>query len=227
MSMTPRTTTLLGVALLVAGCQRAERLATADTGTTVRAVAEAPGELATRREAQETLDRALLAFERKESALAKSELKDAAAFIRTEAQEAAGEGQAALRRAADDLDALGERISKGQVRSAGEFVTASLAVNRAEAAFHLQRAKDLLAKAENTRAGEEITMTVDHLERAAKDAGRQADTVITSAIARARTLAGELMKGVSAVPDEVTTVTGGLSNAIGRVSGSVKVKKES
>lgn len=218
--------TLLAITVVAAGCQRGERREPADTGAATRAVTESPGALATRREAQEALERARLAFERKDSLVAQSELKDAATFLRTEAQQAVGEGQAALRRAAGELDALGDRIAKGELRSAAALVTASLTVNRAEAAYHLQRAKDAVAQAANTRAAEELTMTVDHLERAAKDAGRQADTVVASAIAKARTLASELTTGVAAVPDEMTKVTDGLSNAIVRLGGDLKVKKD-
>lgn len=226
MSIATRTSTLAALAVLVAGCQRDQRREPVDSGTTGRAIAESPGALATRREAQEALERARLAFERKDSLLAKSELKGAATFLRTEAQQAAGEAQAALRRAADELEVLGDRIAKGQLRSGAALVTASLSVNRTEAAYHLQRAKDALATAAHSRAADELTMTVDHLERAAKDAGRQADTTITSAIANARTLANELMKGIAAVPDESKKVADGLSIAIARLGGDVKVQKE-
>lgn len=224
MSIATRITPLLVLAL-VPGCQKTERGASLDTAA-VAAVAESPGALATRHEAQEALDRARLAFERKDFAVSKTELADAAAFMRTQAQEAAGDAQASLLRAADELDALGDSISKGQVAAIASLDRASLSVNRAGANFHLQRVKDAVANRDNTRAGEELTITVDHLERAAKDAGRQTDAVIRTAIADARTLAGELMKGVGAVPDEMTKVTDALANAIGRV-GAVSVTKES
>jgi hypothetical protein len=217
-----RITALLALAL-VAGCQKTEQ-STLDTAA-VPAVTEAPGALATRHEAQEALDRARLAFERKDFTVSKSELADAAAFMRTQAQEAAGEAQAALQRAANELDALGDSISKGQVVSVAALDRVSLSVNRAGATFHLQRVKDAVTNRDNTRAGEELTIAVDHLERAGKDAGRQTDAVISAAIAGARTLAGELMKGVGAVPDEMTKVTDDIANAIGRV-GAVSVTKE-
>jgi hypothetical protein len=221
-----RTTTTLTLAVLVAACQRTAQHPPADTGRSLRTVVESPGALATRRETQDALERARLAFERKDARLATFELKDAAAFIRTEAEEVGSEARAALRYAADELDTLVTRIAKGDVRSAAPFVTASLTVNRAEAAFHLQWATDALAKADNARAADELTMTVDHLERAAKDAGRETDPVIDSAIADARTLAGELAKGVAAVPDERMRVTEGLANAITRFDAFVKVTKE-
>lgn len=227
MSIATRTTTLLALSAIVLGCQRTEPRTAADTQVAPRPLTESPGALASRRETQDAVERARLAIERKDLQSAKSELTDAAAFLRTEAQQAAGDVQTLLRRAADDLDGIGNRIANGQVKSVAALVTASLAVNRAEAAFHLDRAKDAIANAENTRAGEELTMTIDHLERAAKDAGRESDAVIRSAIADARTLAGELMKGVTATPDNRTKVTDGLANAIARVGASVKVTKES
>ena len=62
-----RTMTLLVITVVAAGCQRGERREPADTGAATRAVTESPGALATRREAQEALERARLAFERKDS----------------------------------------------------------------------------------------------------------------------------------------------------------------
>ena len=60
-------------------------------------------------------------------------------------------------------------------------------------------------------------MSVDHLERAAKDARREGDGAVQAAIADTRTLAGEMVKGVAAAPDEITKVSEELERAITRL----------
>ena len=60
-------------------------------------------------------------------------------------------------------------------------------------------------------------MSIDHLERAAKDARLHADPAVLTAIADARTLAAEMVMGTIAVPDEVTRVTAEIGRAIRRI----------
>lgn len=67
-------------------------------------------------------------------------------------------------------------------------------------------------------------MSVDHLERGAKDAGRLADAAVQAAVADARTLASEMMKGTAAVPDEARKVTEQLETQIRRLGADVAAK---
>ena len=220
----------LATVVIVAGCNGPEaRPATRDTTPAAPAVIESPGALATRHEAQESLDRARAAFEQKQFQTMRAELADAAAFLRTEAQEAEGDAAAPLRRAALELDSLAARVATGAAPTVSAVNRALINTNRAEARYHLLRAGDAITNGDNQLAGEELTMSVDHLERAAKDAGRPADAAVRTAIADARTLAGEMLKGVGAVPDEAWRVTEQLERAIGRIGGGVRerVRKES
>ena len=225
-SLTSKAPKALTVVLFVVSCQRTELPLPADTTAREPATAESPGALFTRHEAQASLDRARVAFQRKDLEASRSELADAAGFMRTEAQEVGGDARETLRRAADELDSLAARVAKGEVRTTKTLDRFSLCVNRAEATHHLLRAKDAIAKGDHTRAGEELTMSVDHLERAAKDAGQQTDAAVRAAVADTRTLAGEMLKGVHAVPDEVTKVTEELENAILRLDATARVTKE-
>jgi hypothetical protein len=59
----------------------------------------------------------------------------------------------------------------------------------------------------NGCAGEELLMSVDHLERAIADLGQPADSSALRAIASARSLALEMTKGMAAVPDEERRVS--------------------
>lgn len=230
MSRNTRTTTLLGaLAVLGASCARGPEVGSkSDTTQPAPVVTASPGALATRREAQETFDRARAALQTKDFATAKTELTDAAAFMRTQAQEAEGDARSALERAAAGFDTLVAQVSSGNVRPA-MLDRAFARANRAEAEHHLLRAKDAVAKQDNARAGEELTMSVDHLERAMKDAGGQADADVKSALADARSLAGEMMKGVAATPEKAKKVTDQLEAQIRRLSSDVaervKVRK--
>jgi hypothetical protein len=231
MSRNTRTTTLLAaLAVLGASCTRGpEAGSKSDTAQAAPPVVTAsPGALASRREAQETFDRARAALERKDFTSAKTELANAAAFMRTQAQEAQSDAKAGLERAAAAFDTLATSVSTGTVQ-AKTLDRAFASANRAEAEHHLLRAKDALAKNDNARTGEELTMSVDHLERAVRDAGRQADAALKSAMADARTLAGEMMKGAAATPDEAKKVTDQLGDQIRRLGGEivegVKVRK--
>jgi len=217
MPITTRISAIVAV-VLVAGCKGPEaRPANSDTIHTAPAVVESPGALATRHEAQESLDRARAAFERKQYAVMSAELADAAAFLRTEAQGTQGEAGVPLRHAAAELDSLAMRVATASPPTVRLVDRALVNTNRAEARYHLLRAGDAIANGENQRAGEELTMSVDHLERAAKDAGRPADAAVRTAIADARTLAGEMMKGMGAVPDEALRVTERMEHAIGGI----------
>ena len=231
MSSNTRSTTLVGVlAVLVMSCAREPKAESkADTAQAPsRVVTASPGALATRREAQETFDRARAALQRKDFAAAKTELGDAAAFMRSQAQDSQGDDKPALEGAAAGFDSLAALVVTGNVQSK-TLDRAFARANRAEAEHHLLRAKEALTKSDNGRAGEELTMSVDHLERALQDAGRQADAAVKSAMAEARTLAGEMMKGVAAAPDEAKKVTDQLTDQIRRLgsdfSESVKVQK--
>ena len=214
---TIRTALLLATGVIIGSCTVDDRTLTTDTGGNAAVLTESPGTLATRHEAQESLDRARLAFERKYFDLVESELSNTAAFIRTEAQESDGEARETLRRAADVLDMVGARVSRGQVKDIATLDRASLDVNTAEAKFHLLRSKDAIAARDNVRAGEELIMCVDHLERAAKDARRENDTAVQTVIADVRTLAREMMTGMGLVPDEITHMTEAVESVIDRV----------
>lgn len=218
------------LALIGSGCAKGpEAGAKSDTAQVpTRVVTASPGALATRREAQEAFDRARAALQQKDFTTAKTELSSAAAFMRTHAQDALADAKPALERAAAAFDTLATQVSTGNIQ-AKTLDRAFASANRAEAEYHLLRAKDAVAKTDNARAGEELTMSVDHLERAMKDAGRQSDAAVQRALADARTLAGEMMKGVAATPDEAKKVTDQIADQIQRLdaflAAGIKVQK--
>ena len=181
-------------------------------------VVESPGALASRREAQESFDAAREALVRKDFEGAATALSDAATFYQVEARTAPLDAKQALDRAGDALDSLAARVAHGEVRSPAALDRVVANAHAAEAWLHLIRGHAAVLKRDNVRAGEELVMSVDHLERAAKDAGAHADSLVRSAIADTRSLAAEMVKGMEAVPDETARVTDEIERAMGRIA---------
>jgi hypothetical protein len=69
-------------------------------------------------------------------------------------------------------------------------------------------------------------MAVDHIERAAKDAGETLDAAARGALDQARMIGAELMRGAVAVPADVKRATVALGRQIGRFGRTPQVRKE-
>ena len=219
---TSRTVRRLRAGLLCAAIAACGRSAPPTADTTVRArvpleVIESPGALASRREAQESFDAARAALVRKDFEGAATALSDAATFYQVEARTAPLDAKQALERTGETLDSLAVRVAHGEIRSADSLDHVFANAHGAEAWLHLLRAHAAILKRDNARAGEELVMSVDHLERAAKDARAQSDSLVQAAIADTRSLAGEMVKGMEAVPDEAARLTDEVERAVGRI----------
>ena len=177
-------------------------------------VVESRGALATRREAQDLFDRAQTALVRRDYATEANSLLSASDFFRTEARNASEEARSALERAAQHLERLADRAGKREPHPVRLLACAFAEAHGAEALHHLFRAKEAIAARDNVRAGEELAMSVDHLERAVRDVGLRADTTTQTAIADARSLAVEMMRGMAVVPDEEFRVTEEIGRAV-------------
>jgi hypothetical protein len=163
-------------------------------------------------------DAARDAFVRKDLESAATALSDAATFIRTEARAAGGDGAQALDRSADEFDLIAVRVAHGEIHAPDALNRAFAHAHAAEALHHLLRAHASVLKRDNVRAGEELLMSVDHLERAANDARLQGDSLVEAAIADTRSLASEMVHGMDAVPDEAARVTDEIETAVRRIA---------
>ena len=209
---------LLCVAL--AACSRTEAPHAGDSAASVRVpleVIESPGALATRREAQESFDNARDAVARKDFEGAATALSDAATFFQREARDAQPDMKQALDGTSEELDSLAVRAAHGELRTVDALDHVFARAHAAEASLHLLRAHAATIKRDKVRAGEELVMSVDHLERAMKDGRLQSDSAIQAAIADTRSLAGEMVQGMEAVPDEMARVTDEIEMAIRRI----------
>jgi hypothetical protein len=175
------------------------------------------GALATRHEAQASFDRARDALVAKDLALASRELADAAAFMRKHAEEGEPGAKASLQGASKELETLSRRLEQGEAQTIRTFDRVVANANRAEGQHHLMRAEAAMAKREYPLAGEEMTMAVDHLERAAHDLGGGDHPAAEVAVANARAFAERLMRGAAPTRDEARTVRGQLEDELRRL----------
>jgi len=186
----------------------------------------APRQLHFRSEAREKVlrgattltDAAREALVQKDFESAAAALSDAATFIQAEARTAGVDAKRALERSAEEIDLIAVRVAHGEIHAPDALDRVYAAAHAAEALHHLYRAHTAMLKRDNVRAGEELVMSADHLERAAKDARLQADSLVQAAIADTRSLCGEMVKGMEAVPDEAARVTGEIESAIHRIA---------
>lgn len=201
-------TLMLGVAFAT-GCGRAEQSKTETTATTATttppSVTAAPAEttlsagaIGRRSEAQDHFDRARAALAKKDMKTASTELRDASTFMRERADSATGFAKALSARSASELDSLARDVETSSAIPVVRLDHAFAHANRAEAERHYALAARAWSQRQATRTGEELTMAIDHLERAAKDAGLTLDSAATEAMTRARTVADSQLQGGTA-----------------------------
>ena len=192
--------------------------------TPVPLVREAPGALAARREAQESFDRARAALLREAFAESARELANASAFMRTHAEEAEIGAIAALQGTSKELEMLSGRLARGEPLTVRTLDRVFANANRAEAQHHLTRAVAAMAEGKYPRAGEELIMGVDHLERALRDLRRWPDPEADAALADARLLADLLLRGDVPPRVEAERVTGQIEAELRRLCGIIDVE---
>lgn len=233
--MRERFTLPIGALLLVAvvvGCRREREARTEDTAAAAPAAVATPkaettttasaGTLARRNEAQDHFDRSREAFLRKDAKATAAELRSAAAFMREQANDAAGQTREHVTASAREFDRLAQDAERSAPSSAKRLDYAFARANRAEAERHNASAVSAWAKKDTARTGEELTMAVDHLERAARDAGQTLDASAKSAVGQARTVASEMMRGFVTVPADVERTTSALRAQIARLGARIE-----
>ena len=196
---------LLGAAV-AGGCRQAEQssgeaTATSTPGAVVTTRSDttlSAGAIGVRSEAQDHFDRSRAAFANEDMKTAAAELHDASVFMRERADSATGFAKALAARSAAELDSLSSKVGASAVTSPASLDHVFAHANRAEAERHFALATRAWAQRQATRTGEELTMAIDHLERAAKDAGLAADTAMTSSLVRTREVANGLLQGGTA-----------------------------
>ena len=163
-------------------------------------VIEAAGALASRQEAQEFFDRAREALVAGSSSSASTSLHEASGFFRERTELAKAGAQVGLERAAADLALLAVVLEGGDTVSLAQLDLTFARAQIAEAMNHCLLAKDAIQKSEPGRAGDELTMAIDHFERATRDARVEPDAWERASLRRARRAASGLFQGDATSP---------------------------
>lgn len=194
---------LLGV--VGGACGRPEESKTSTTAATSAASAStarettlSSGAIGTRSEAQDHFDRSRAAFLNKDMKTSAAELHDASLFMHARADSASGFARALAARSASELDSLARDVATSSKMSVARLDHAFAHANRAEAERHYALATRAWSQHQPARTGEELTMAIDHFERAAKDAGISLDSAATDAMERARSVADGQLQGGTA-----------------------------
>lgn len=210
------------VAVSAVGCGPSEEARRKADSAVAAAAAAAQAKVATqagevlgaRREAQMYLDSARASFVAKNRAVASKALRDAAAFTRQQADSAIAPAKQALISSAEELETLASRVTKGTVKSVKTLDYAFARTQLAEAQLHCTRALNAWHATNAAATAAEITMLVDHFERAATDAGRPLATTTQQTITAARTLADKLTHGNSVAPADVESTLAAMDKEV-------------
>ena len=221
------------LAVLVASCGPADDSSTPATArsepprrpTTIQSPgALTTAALATRREAQESFDRARDAIVQADLATAATELEAATAFMRTHAEEAELGAKASLQGASKELEMLAQRLARGERQTTRTLDRVFANANRAEGQHHLTRAEAAIEKHAYALAGEELTMAVDHLERAAHDLRGGHNPTAEVAFTTARALAERMLQGAIPARGEVRAVKEQLADELRRLCALIEAE---
>ena len=208
--------------LVVASCSRTPA-SKPDSSAVV--VEESPGALASRHEAQDCFDSARTAFVKRDYEGCITRLAEAAAFFRAQSRAAEPDARPALDAAAEVIETFLANVAKRRDRSARDLDRVYAQAHAAESGMHLSHARAALATGDSVRAGEELLMSVDHLERAARDAHRPSDPAVRRAVARTRPLATRMVKRTSTLPDDVNKASREIETAMRRIVASIEVPR--
>jgi len=183
-----------------------------------------PSPLATRKEAQESFDRARAALVRGDYDESARQLGEAAAFMRSHAAEAEIGAIAALQSSAKELQMLVERLERGEPLTTRLLDRVVANANRAEGQHHLTRAAAAIEHYDYGDAGEELLMAVDHLERSALDLRRPNDAEADPALSDARELGRSMLQGGVPTGDDARHVIRQLEGELRRLCAIIDVE---
>jgi hypothetical protein len=102
---------------------------------------------------------------------ASKQLREAAGFFREHTERGMADAQVELEQSATELRQLARELASGKATSVKQLDCAFARAQKAESDNHYFRATDALKKNDSSRAADELTMAIDHFERAAKDGG--------------------------------------------------------
>jgi hypothetical protein len=126
---------------------------------------------------------------------------------------------------ARELDKLATDVETNMIKTKRSLDYAFARSQRAEAERHHADAVAAWARKDMARASDELTMAVDHFERAAKDAGSVLSAGTKNVLTDTREVAGQLTKGVGFVPEQVGKVIEAFGKEISVLGAKIEKQK--
>lgn len=186
----------------------------------------AAGTLALRSEAQAHFDRTQDARARQDAKAMATELRAAARLFRGYSDSVAGELGGQIVETSRELENAAREADSGRVPAADLLIRTFARANRVEAERHHAKATKAWAAHDTVRSGEELLMAIDHLERAAKDAGVTLDSAQRAELDRGRTLGASMLNRSPPAANEVDRSMAGIGTRITRMKARL-ARKES
>ena len=173
---------------------RSQRSATSTAPRAPAAVtASAPERpMANRREAQPFLDSAAVLLARGDTSTAVAQLHRAAALVQVDANQPSGSASGPLLALADRIDRFAGGLARRDMARMPSLAHISALLNLAEANRHLALASVACSTRSRESIYDELTMALDHVERAARDGRIALAPPTRNAIAEVRQVAAPL-----------------------------------
>lgn len=149
------------------------------------------------------LDHARQAFVEVDAAKAAAELRKAAAYLRTAAQDAADRTRHALTASGKELDQLARRMEQGAVKSVADVDAAAGRAYHALAEYQNAKARQAWADEQRHRAGQFWHAAATALERATVRTEAGFRNTTQEVVRESRLLSGKLVEGTGFVTDEI------------------------
>ena len=132
------------------------------------------------------------------------EIRKAAEILKQESGKATGTVQKSLLAAGEGLEKSSQKLENGTVKSVGEIQGAFGQAHEALADYYNTLASESWSKKAISQVGEDMKLSVDHLEKAWTWSGRQVEAGTQSVIDSARKVGQQLDQGAGWVAAEVT-----------------------
>jgi hypothetical protein len=157
---------------------------------------------------------AVAAMARNDYTAAASDIREATAYLRHEAQRATGHAKHELATSATELDRLADRVGQGAVRDERSVAGAFARAEHALALAHRSAAADAWARNEYQRTGHELKAAAVGLEDAAGWIGGTAEAGISASVSAARRVGDALVAEGAWTRDEVARALESLGRGI-------------
>jgi hypothetical protein len=155
-------------------------------------------------------------FVKKDYAKAASEIRQAQAYVDTQAEQAGGAAKNDLVKAGNDLDGLAKKLEKGTVKSEKDILTSASQTYRALARYNVGKASESFSKKAESLAGEYLKAAADAIEKAWVWSGREIHSGTRTTIQEARETADEVKLGSNEASARVSQAIHNLRSEISK-----------